>query len=196
MSSRGTLVARIGTLRRALAEAGRLMAPAGDASTARAALLQMCIAVAAARQLEATGAWDRLILSPERAGCAAPAGAPWRGALEGLGPLDGLPGGETRALARIVCMTAHVAGLDAETLRGPGRTQDVVRARQLAMLIAAALTGAGLARIGAALGGHDHTTVLHGLRRARERLETSDTAALMAAEVLDRLDSGRAGGAA
>ena len=181
-------------LRRALTEAGPLLtrgSVAFDRSAARALLRQMRIAVAATKRLEDTGAWERCLAAHSKV--TIPSRASLRAALDGLGSLPDMAGGDNRALARIVCTTAHVAGLDAETLRGPRPAQHIVQPRQLAILLAAALTGASYARIGAALGGRHHTTVTHGLRRARERLETSDTAALMATEVLDRLESGRAG---
>ncbi len=184
-------------LRRALSEAGPLMAPAGvalDRPTARALLRRMRAAVAAAQRLEDKGAWERCLAAHSRG--AMPSRAALRTSLEGLGALPEMAGGEDRALVRIVCTAAHVAGLDADTLRGRSRERHIVQPRQLAMLLAAVLTGASYTRIGAALGARDHATVTHGLRAARHWLETSDTAALMAAEVLDRLGRARAGRAA
>ncbi len=108
-------------------------------------------------------------------------------ALKDLGPLAILPGGEDRALSRIVLMTAHVAGLGGDDLRGPRRDQHVVRARYLGMLLAYVLTTAPRIRIGAAFGGRDQSTARNGISRAMARIETCDGTALLAAAVLDRL---------
>lgn len=65
------------------------------------------------------------------------------------------------------------------------RTADVLEPRQAAMLLAARLTDQPAARIAARLD-RDHTTVLHGLARARERAARDDAfaARLDAAERL------------
>ncbi|WP_419738532.1 hypothetical protein, partial [Ruegeria sp.] len=51
-------------------------------------------------------------------------------------------GGQDRALARIVLVSAHVAGLEADALRGGFKDREVAQARQMAMCLCAALTQA------------------------------------------------------
>lgn len=68
-------------------------------------------------------------------------------------------------------------------LRGPRRTQRLVRARGVAMLLARTLTADSLHEIGRHFGGRDHTTVLHACRRTEE-LRTTDPAIAMAWEEL------------
>ncbi len=164
----------------------------GATDTARELIGLLRVAVARAHALETAGHMDRaeVALHDSRL----PTGtadtgrrADLRAALEGLGSVPRLSGCRTRAVTRVIVWTAHVADLDADTLRGAGRTAGVVRARQLAMLLAAALTGAPLAAIGAALGGRDHTTLHHGIKRAKERLAVCDDTALMAMGVLEGL---------
>ena len=48
------------------------------------------------------------------------------------------------------------------------RTRRVVRPRQIAMALAKELTSMSLPEIGAAVGGRDHTTVLHAQRKVEE----------------------------
>ncbi len=55
-----------------------------------------------------------------------------------------------------------------EDLLGPRRTRNVTVPRQLAMYLSRKLTPASLPRIGEALGGRDHTTVLHGCAKIEE----------------------------
>ncbi|WP_419737804.1 helix-turn-helix domain-containing protein [Ruegeria sp.] len=119
-----------------------------------------------------------------------------RALLSELAPLPHLPGGQDRALARIVLVSAHVAGLEADALRGGFKDREVAQARQMAMCLCAALTQATYGRIGAALGGRDHKAVTRGIARAQARIEACDGAALMVAEVLAHLNETPAGGGA
>ena len=117
-------------------------------------------------------------------------------ALKDLGPLAIQPGGEDPALSRILLITAYVAGLGDDDLRGRRQHPHVVRARDLGMLLAYVLTTATQSRIGAAFGGRDPSITARGISRAMARIETCDGTALLAAAVLDRLACDRAGGVA
>lgn len=68
------------------------------------------------------------------------------------------------AIAAVVC---DVFGVEKERLRGPLRLRRFVRARQAFMLLASR-EGYSLPRIGHYLCDRDHTTVLHGFRRAEQ----------------------------
>ena len=59
-----------------------------------------------------------------------------------------------------------------EDLQGRKRTKEVVNPRQIAMFLVRELTPASLVEIGAALGGRDHTTVMHGIDKVGRDLET------------------------
>jgi hypothetical protein len=50
-------------------------------------------------------------------------------------------------------------------LKSKRRGNDIVRPRQVCMLLCKMITGASLPKIGYSLGKRDHTTVLHGIRR-------------------------------
>lgn len=76
-------------------------------------------------------------------------------------------------LQSVVETTAAYFGLTADDLSGRKRTKEVAHARQVAMYLARSLTDASLPQIGSALGGRDHSTVVHGCNRIAD-LVTSD----------------------
>lgn len=72
--------------------------------------------------------------------------------------------------AEIIVAVASDYGLGKGDLVGRSRRFPVVRARQEAMWRLRTLRGLSLAQIGRMLGGRDHTTILHGVRRHEARL--------------------------
>lgn len=60
---------------------------------------------------------------------------------------------------------ANVFVVSFEQILGPRRYQDLVLPRQVAMALAYRLTGKSFPGIGRAMGGRDHTTILHAIRR-------------------------------
>jgi chromosomal replication initiator protein len=75
----------------------------------------------------------------------------------------------------ILAVTARYFGLPQALLRSGSRKQSVVHARSVVMYLARELAGCTLQEIGAALGGRDHTTVLHACRKI-DRSATEKTA--------------------
>lgn len=73
------------------------------------------------------------------------------------------------SLRRVIGAAARLHGLAASDLIGPSRRRRVAHARGMAMYLARTLTAKSLQAIGAAFGGRDHTTVLHGIRVTEER---------------------------
>jgi chromosomal replication initiator protein len=59
-------------------------------------------------------------------------------------------------------------------LCGPRRTRQLALPRQVAMYLIREETDESLPRIGQALGGRDHTTVMYGYERIADRLETDE----------------------
>lgn len=57
-------------------------------------------------------------------------------------------------------------------LRGPRRTDDISRPRQVAMALAYEMTLASYPQIGRAMGGRDHTSIVHGYRSAQKRIRS------------------------
>ncbi|MFM8704120.1 MAG: helix-turn-helix domain-containing protein [Planctomycetia bacterium] len=73
------------------------------------------------------------------------------------------------SLRRVIGVSARRHGLTPADLAGPSRSRQVAQARAMAMYLARRLTGKSLQAIGAAFGGRDHTTVLHGIRGTEVR---------------------------
>ena len=75
---------------------------------------------------------------------------------------------------QIIADVADFYRLDKEILIGRGRSKDIAAARHMAMYLAREETGASLPQIGEALGGRDHTTVMHGWEKIASRIEQND----------------------
>ena len=92
------------------------------------------------------------------------------------------PGGRP-SLARIVRAASRLHDVQPATVVGPSRSRTVAAARSLAMYLARRLTDHSLQEIGAACGGRDHSTVLHGVRVCASRI-TRDPAFATEVETL------------
>ncbi len=71
---------------------------------------------------------------------------------------------------KIVETVARYYSVEAELLRGKARDKQIVKPRQVAMYLMREETDAPLLRIGEALGGRDHSTVLHGCEKIERQL--------------------------
>lgn len=80
---------------------------------------------------------------------------------------------------RILRLVTEVWNVDMATLQGPRRTRKEVQARQIAMFLLRRHTGLSLVNIGGLLGGRDHTTVIHAVKKIG-----ADPRLLAAAEAL------------
>jgi chromosomal replication initiator protein len=87
--------------------------------------------------------------------------------LDGLYPQTAAEGRSIDEIKATVCAQFSISP---EELESPARAARVARPRQLAMYLARQLTGESLPSIGRAFGGRDHSTVLHSLRRAEQRI--------------------------
>ncbi len=75
---------------------------------------------------------------------------------------------------RIVETVSRYYGVPVEQLRGKARDRQIVLPRQVAMYLMREETEAPLLRIGEALGGRDHSTVLHGCEKIEREMAESD----------------------
>jgi len=75
---------------------------------------------------------------------------------------------------QIISIVADYYNLDDEVLISRGRTKEVAAARHMAMYLAREETDASLPQIGEALGGRDHTTVMHGWEKIASQIEQND----------------------
>lgn len=101
------------------------------------------------------------------------------------------PAGAVPTLARIVRAAARHHGVSVAALSGPGRSRTVAAARCLAMYLARRLSGSSYRTIGAALGGRDHTTVLHGVRVCDGRIAADHGYAADVERLVMSLTTGR-----
>lgn len=98
-------------------------------------------------------------------------------------------GGAAPSVGRIIRAAAGLHDVPPSAVVGPSRRRTVAAARSLAMYLARRLTGRSYEAIGAACGGRDHTTVLHGVRVCGSRLARDPA---FAADV-ERIAAGLAG---
>ena len=77
-------------------------------------------------------------------------------------------------MARLVERVAAVYAIPVKELLGRSRRADALVPRQVAMYLARETTKLSLPKIGAALGGRDHTTVLHAWRKVTALATTDD----------------------
>ena len=94
-----------------------------------------------------------------------------RDAKQGTGVFE-LIQSERVTIARIQIAVAAHYGLPSDKMRSGARARRYSHPRQLAMLLARELTKSTLPAIGERFGGRDHTTVIHGIKAARNRIET------------------------
>jgi chromosomal replication initiator protein len=100
--------------------------------------------------------------------------------------LDGLyphTRAQTRTLAEIQAAACRHFDISPEELLSPSRTARVAWPRQVAMYLARELTDESLPTIGRHFGGRDHTTVIHAVRRAEQKI-VSDAASRTAVDNL------------
>jgi chromosomal replication initiator protein len=75
---------------------------------------------------------------------------------------------------RIVETVARYYGIPLDQIKGKARDKQVVLPRQIAMYLMREETEAPLLRIGEALGGRDHSTVLHGCEKIEREMAEND----------------------
>jgi chromosomal replication initiator protein len=68
-------------------------------------------------------------------------------------------------IADVMSVVANAHDVTVDQLKSKRRTQDLARARQIAMYLARELTGASLNQIGRSFGGRDHSTVSHACQK-------------------------------
>jgi len=84
------------------------------------------------------------------------------------------PRRQTLSPEKIVEIVARYYQVPVEQLRGKARDKQIVLPRQVAMFLMREETEAPLLRIGVALGGRDHSTVLHGCEKIEREMHESD----------------------
>jgi chromosomal replication initiator protein len=75
-------------------------------------------------------------------------------------------------IADVMTVVADAHDVTVDQLKSKRRTQDLARARQIAMFLAREMTGASLNQIGRAFGGRDHSTVSHACQKIHGETKT------------------------
>jgi chromosomal replication initiator protein len=81
---------------------------------------------------------------------------------------------ENLSIEQIISAVAQFFNIEVAVLKGAGRSQAISFPRQIAMYLAREEIGASFPQIGTALGGRDHTTVLHGWEKVARLVEEDD----------------------
>lgn len=89
----------------------------------------------------------------------------------------------------IIAVTAVAYGYTPGDLQGPSRKQRLVKARHTAMFLCRRHTDLSLPRIGRLLGGRDHTTVIHGIEKTKERMRSDADLARQVSKLSETLCS-------
>ena len=84
-------------------------------------------------------------------------------------------------------LVADHFGIDPREMSSSRRLRAAARARQVAMYLIRRHTGASLPDIGRRMGGRDHTTVMHGIRRVEELIASDPAFASAVAECEARI---------
>ena len=89
------------------------------------------------------------------------------------------------ALARV---TAEEFGVDVAEMKGPRRSRNIARARQMAMYLARHLAGKNYAEIGVFFDRGNHSTVIHACRKVDELLKSDSSLPLHYQRILEALE--------
>lgn len=91
------------------------------------------------------------------------------------------------AVKYIISAVSAFYGVPIRDILSQRRTLTVVRPRQVAMYLSKTLTIRSLPEIGRIIGGRDHTTILHGVRKITQAMETDKELARDIAQITERL---------
>ena len=98
-------------------------------------------------------------------------------------------------MGAILGACADFYGVPISSLFAEARSKDIVKTRQIAMYLAKELTARSLPDIGRQIGGRDHTTILHGVRKITALIERDPSLAAEVAtirgRIVGRIEAGR-----
>ncbi|MEZ4500452.1 MAG: chromosomal replication initiator protein DnaA [Thermomicrobiales bacterium] len=91
----------------------------------------------------------------------------------------------------IIRAVASYYQVDVNAMSGRSRSREIVVPRQIAMYVIREETGASLADIGRALGGRDHTTVMHGIEKIESQIHADAALRSQLLSIRDALQTSR-----
>ena len=83
----------------------------------------------------------------------------------------------------VMRVVATYYNVTVDDLKGPRRTREIATPRQVAMFLCRELTDSSMSRIGEAMGGRDHTTVLHGCDKVAEDIRSAEAFASLVDDI-------------
>ena len=92
-------------------------------------------------------------------------------------------------IANVMKIVAEVHDVTVDQLKSKRRTQDLARARQIAMYLAREMTGSSLNQIGRAFGGRDHSTVSHACQKITKEMKADPRFRGAVLDIQDRVRS-------
>jgi len=90
-------------------------------------------------------------------------------------------------IANVMKIVAEVHDVTVDQLKSKRRTQDLARARQIAMYLAREMTESSLNQIGRAFGNRDHSTVSHACKKIQKDMKTDPRFRGAVLDVQDRV---------
>jgi chromosomal replication initiator protein len=90
-------------------------------------------------------------------------------------------------IADVMKVVGEVHDVTVDQLKSKRRTQDLARARQIAMYLAREMTGSSLNQIGRAFGNRDHSTVSHAYQKIQNDMKTDPRFRGAVLDVQDRV---------
>ncbi len=90
-------------------------------------------------------------------------------------------------IADVMKIVGEVHDVTVDQLKSKRRTQDLARARQIAMYLAREMTGSSLNQIGRAFGNRDHSTVSHAYQKIQKDMRTDPRFRGAVLDVQDRV---------
>jgi chromosomal replication initiator protein len=94
------------------------------------------------------------------------------------------------SVAQVLDGVCQHYNIKVELLRGKQRDRDIVWPRQVAMYLMREQTSASLLQIGTALGGRDHTTIMHGWEKVHAEILNNDAVRQEIDAVMETLNNG------
>jgi chromosomal replication initiator protein len=76
--------------------------------------------------------------------------------------------------SQVIETVAKFYSISVPEMVSASRNKELVQPRQIAMYLIRQETDASLPEIGGLLGGRDHTTIIHGVERVKDRLENEE----------------------
>src|SRR5256712_1601918 len=93
----------------------------------------------------------------------------------------------TLTIEQIIDGVCHYYNVDPERLRGKQCDREIAWPRQVAMYVMREETSSSLLQIGNALGGRDHTTIIHGWEKVQNEMKNNDQIRREVARLLEML---------